>query len=791
VNAIVELALKARTMADVEALEAKLQAAGATTTRYLGDREANFSALSNSADPKMLIFERLTNAFDALIELEVRRQQPNISALTGPHLAAQVLHGMPKDDLNPKGSKERELAQLIAMEFVDSDDSARRPTIAVRDYGIGISNGEAPYTILSLEESNKLRKPYTHGVFGKGGSLASMFSDATVYVLRKQPDVLSPGERDLVTVAVVRAVDLPDYGLPFLRYLVVPCAEDHRGLPWSCPASDTGFKPGVYVAHINYHAGRIGQQTWNQEESVYAYAETLLFRPTFPYTLRDGRSGAAKRRPDGREDAVLGGLSARLERISVPDDAISDRSGVASLTVQDVGPVKLRWHLFTTLDKRRSYVAKGNVVIFTHDGQVHHVWDQQRFNGMVPARSRVATRIFVEVQTEDVPRKVCRQVFTSFRNELRKVPQAAALEAAVAEWLTHDPDLREIEDKLTKEALRASAEKLSAGFLDRLNRAIAAKIPLPGLGFGGQGTGTAARPPKPIPELHAEPTYFTAPECVTVVVGEPRTFYGSINAVDGFVPSRGSVELDSGAGTDALTLSVGDLRRGRLQLRLDAKVGAAVTELRVPLLLSWLRLSGGIGRLHWPLRVRILSDPPEINPGKGHTGRTREDRRKRSRFALIWSRHDDQRDRCWTEETAGDLQLLTGAVLAERYPDQYGELREIEVAIPTIVLNKQFSPWHAYLQGARATDAAMQARQERYGIAVGVAIAQLWAAEDRIEKARLEHEAHPNGGEEPLRPMDEAQRRRAASEAARGVLALLPDFDRLTTELRAPVASEA
>lgn len=365
------------------------------------------------------------------------------------------------------------------------------------------------------------------------------------------------------------------------------------------------------------------------------------------------------------------------------------------------------------------------------------------------------------------------------------------METAVAEWLTHDPDLRDIEDKLTKEALRASAERMSAGFLDRLNRAIAAKIPLSGLGFGGRGAGTAARPPKPLPDLHVEPTYFTAPESVAVVIGQPRIFYGSINAVDGFVPNRGNVELVSAEGTDDLALSVGDLRRGRLQLRLDAKVSAALVERCVFLALTWLRSSGGIGRLQWPLRVRILSAALETNHGEGQTGRAREDGRKRSRFALIWSRHDDQRDRSWTEETAGDLQLLAGKVLAERYPDQYGELQEIDVEIPTIVLNDQFSPWHAYLHGvARATDAAMQARRERYGIAVGVAIAQLWAAEDRIDKARAEHEAHPNGGEEPARPMDEAQRRRAVTEAARGILALLPDFDRIALELReAAVAS--
>jgi len=137
------------------------------------------------------------------------------------------------------------------------------------------------------------------------------------------------------------------------------------------------------------------------------------------------------------------------------------------------------------------------------------------------------------------------------------------------------------------------------------------------------------------------------------------------------------------------------------------------------------------------------------------------------------------------------MQLLTGKVLAEQYPDRYGELANIDGEIPTIVLNDQFASWHAYLQGvARATDAAMLARRERYAIAMGVAVAQLWAAENEIARRRSEHEVHPNGGEEPPTAMDEAQRRRAVSEGARGILALLPDFDRLAIDLREPVAVE-
>jgi hypothetical protein len=801
-STIVEHALKARTMADIEALEDLLRQAGATKIRYLGDREANYSALSSSADPKMLIFERLTNAFDALLELEVKRQKPELPELLSPRVAAQRLYHMPKDDLNPSGTNERAVAKLIRMEFLDSDDSGRRPTIAIRDYGIGVSNREAPYTILSLEESNKLKKPYTHGVFGKGGSLACTFSEATVLVMRKHLDLLEPGERDLVTVAIVKEIDLPDYGLPIFRYLVVPTREDSRGLPFACAAKDVDFEPGVYVAHINYRAEHMGIQTWQREESAYAYAETLLFRPTLPYTLRDSRSPPANRRPTGKEETVLSGLGRRLDRtvtsakLAVEESdqvpSVTAYSRVARLRVQGVGTVHLRWHRFASREKRSGYVAKGNVLVFTHDGQVHHAWDQQRFATMVPGRSRVAASIFVEVDTDEVPRKICRRIFTSFRNDLRRVPESQTLEETVAAWLAHDPDLKDIEERLAKEALAASVQKMSKQFLDRLNRAIAAKTNLLDSGIGRIGAGAPTPPPRPVPELHPEPTSFTAPESISVVAGEQRVFYAQVNAFDGFVPERGTVEIEKGPRDAQLALSVGDLRRGRLQLQIDAQASKTPAEHRVLLVLTWLRKSGGIGRLQWPLKVSVLTERPVTERKDERAKGAKGAGHSRSFIALIWSKNADQQERGWTEMTAGDLQRVSGRVLAERYPEQYNELKDECAEISTVVLNETFAPWRRYLHGvSQSSDAAVRARRERYALAVGVAIAQLWGKEEQLRKKHAEYEAHPNGGEEPTKPMDEGQMRRALSETALGILAVLPEFDHLVIELREPVVAQA
>lgn len=66
---------------------------------------------------------------------------------------------------------------------------------------------------------------------------------------------------------------------------------------------------------------------------------------------------------------------------------------------------------------------------------------------------------------------------------------------------------------------------------------------------------------------------------MTLLIGGRATAYLEINAVDGFVPERGTVTLDSRDGLTLPATGVGDLRKGRLRLTLAAP--ATLSEERV------------------------------------------------------------------------------------------------------------------------------------------------------------------------------------------------------------------
>jgi hypothetical protein len=761
-------ALTARTISDVDRLEAEIvKRVGGEWPRNLGDNEANWSVIASGVDPRTVIFERVTNMWDALIEAEAQRRQD--FACTSPAEAARKFLGVPRGGPSELVNAERErIAALSTLSFLDSDDSSRQPSVAARDFGIGVTPVEMPETILSLQRSNKLHKPYLHGVFGKGGSIACLFSKATIIVTRKQPDLLD-GAEDRVAVAIVREADAPDVRLPFFRYLTGP-----DSLPYSVPSSEADFEPGTYVVHIGYQAEKMGQQTWQLEESVYAFAETLLFRPTLPYRLEDGRSAAHNRRPEGRrKPTVVMGLGQRLAALK-PADGLLDSSRPARISIPNVGDVGLRWWLFDDEDKRRRRLAKGYATLFTTGGQVHRYWDTSRFKLLVDGRGRVARRIVVEVDTDSIDPKKRVRIFSSFRDVFLKSPEAAALERAVAEWLAADPDLEEAESRFTREALRSAGRGVSAALRQRLNRAIRGRNR--GLSGAGPGTTPGPRPPKPKPEdeLYPEPTEFVGPENVQIQPGQRRIVYVRCNAHDGFIPDTGEIEVEATPGLD-VSYGVGDLRRGRLQLSLQVPEDAALGEYELDVTLSWMRAAGGAATLHWPIKLELVSELAPAQPRGGQPRRPAS----RGDFAFLWSDHETQEG--WDDEVVGELQYIKGDELAAAHKE-YRALKGDDTLVPTVVLNSRFRDFAAYLRGIvsrGASDEARELREDRYAIAVGVAVANLHLREEKLKKAYAAYEQAANGREEPERALTDAQMRRALAEHARGVLTLLPEFDQL------------
>ena len=198
---LVKMAMEVATRADFDVLTAALRQAGASFERPVGDQAGNLSAISASGDPEHFVLELVTNAQDAVLE-----RQAAAIRLTGesvpysPRELAAVLGWPGETDTN------QSLAQNIQLMFRHSGDKAK-PTICIRDAGIGIDPIQVRKTILSLNQAPKNYASYLQGNYGKGGSTLYRDGSGAVLLGRPSPELVAEtGCEDNVWLTVVDAV---------------------------------------------------------------------------------------------------------------------------------------------------------------------------------------------------------------------------------------------------------------------------------------------------------------------------------------------------------------------------------------------------------------------------------------------------------------------------------------------------------------------------------------------------------------------------------------------------------
>lgn len=108
--------------------------------------------------------------------------------------------------------------------------------------------------------------------------------------------------------------------------------------------------------------------------------------------------------------------------------------------------------------------------------------------------------------------------------------------------------------------------------------------------------------------------------------------------------------------------------------------------------------------------------------------------------------------------------------LADKRPE-YKDLAKIDAEIPTIVLNRTYSPLKSYVQAraAELTEEGKEQARERYAVGVGVALLVLDQDARKADKTG--------------KPLDDATLDAGRQAAARAVLSVMPAYDRLAKEL--------
>ncbi len=747
---IVKLAANAATTEDLAELQSLLSHAGASFERPVGDLPGNQTVISAVGDPEHLVFEAVTNASDAELERYASARRTDGEEVPHNPRALAALVGYP----SASPELQQDLALRVNVSLRDSGN-IERPTIAVRDHGIGIEGRSVRNTILSLARSPKEGKPYLAGLYGKGGSTLLREAKGTILMGRPSPELLAEsGGDDHIWITVVYGIDLGHELTQWVYRTTAAFQPDRPDISGSvlrvpvdaAAAAGIEFDAGTLVTHIAYRAKDIGlrSKSKNDSRSIWVVGNTRLYDPVLPWSVSDDRYDDTAGEPYrlyGRRRMFEGGSPQQMQ--GSPQEAelplIDPESG-------ETGSLGVKAFVFTK-EARRNATARDHAVLFTINGYAQAVWSPAEVSrrtadarGGVTGLRRIPELMFVAVSLDSLPPRLRSLTVSPDRSGFTDTRLAREIQYQVAQWLVTDPYFHDLERELDA----AEVRRVNAAPIDeKLLKEISQKLGLPGLGGGGGGTRRGDPPP---PELLLdEPTHLQGPDSVQLLAGEARRVTLNLNAKDGFVPSFAEVavlaeELELLGGTAPTKL-----RRGRFSINLLVPKDTPEGDYKVEIVTSWLNRGSSIEQeLSWPLSVTVLSEraekPPPVAAGKMPV--------------VVW-------DSKATAEVVGEVvDSYTGSEIAAMYSEAAWAAGAGDRRVLAIILNEKYKPWEKWLEKAsQASSGAVTRYRNRYVVGVSVGLAEVYGV--------------GRDSTDPLQALDEPTRLRASQVVGNAVIASL------------------
>lgn len=591
-------ALTAATPDEVEAVLALAEVElGGLHWRDLGDRANNAGTVQIASSAASALTERITNSIDGMLELMAAQKGGTMPS--SPREAARLWFGIPYAGVGEMtDTSRRTLAENISVILEDSGE-ADRPTIRLRDRGIGQHPDDAPRTLLSLNENNKVAKPYLQGAYGQGASATYRFGRYTVAITRRAPG-LTDGRADLVgwTVVWEDPGDPTVQKLPIYRYLV----DSYNKIPAFTPdLLDDPTWHGVQITHVAYELRGYTAAYTQPKNGIWALFHSALFDPVLPF-LVGGNRAVDIRTAKANSTRVVIGNAARLNNPNGPrgDLDVSYRNSatfdLTKATDRDLGSFSINYWVLqrppgstSTTDPTASYVGTDNAVTMTLSGQRQDTESRNwlRHKTELPFLVR---NLIVQIDVDGLSALAKRELFASTRERAIDSDLRDRIYDEVATVLKGDAELRRLEREERDKLLAQSTEQVDDKVRERLRRHIQTLLknktrpvqkadmvpdnPPTGGGKGKRDTDDT--------HLPAVPTSITFPRNpITVKQGGTTNVWVEINAKNGYLPDHEadlSVTFDPVLGGKVADIAKSRLLGGRSQWRLQAASDAPLDE---------------------------------------------------------------------------------------------------------------------------------------------------------------------------------------------------------------------
>jgi len=427
----------------------------------VGGRKNNLATINIGTDPASGVTERITNAIDAVMEKEWELKGKPEDFRT-PRQASEEWFGIEEGKISkikdPRDKRISELSDKIQVTLYDSGQE-NKPTIEIRDKGIGLEPEQFSKTILDLNGNNKIGKLHLMGAYGQGGSTALSYNNTTIIISKPFFGDQRKKRKVAWTIVRINPGDINKDKHEWYEYLV----EKSTGQPFISEADDDVFEPGTLVRHIMMDIGKFKGIFTAQTNSLWYLAHNYLFDPIIPFTISDRRSERTGNR------TVTGN-----NRLLTYTENLEYQNQVG-LTFKD-GKVVIYWWVLNTLgddpkNRINQYASVSNPIIITFNGQKQGTLG----NGLIKNDLKLPfldRYIIVQIEADNMDNDSKRQIFSSTRESLRDTSILEELKKLTIDTLNEDDELK----RLDRERKQRYFTKEDSQVLDSLKKRLARRI---------------------------------------------------------------------------------------------------------------------------------------------------------------------------------------------------------------------------------------------------------------------------------------------------------------------------
>jgi len=453
----------------------------------VGGKADNIATINMGTDPAAGLTERITNAIDAVLELEWHKQGKPTD-IKSPRMAAQQWFNIPYGKLsyieNASDKNIQDLSKKIRVTLMDSEKE-NHPTVEVRDKGIGLSAEQFKTTILSLHGGNKLHKLYLMGAYGQGGSTALSFSNFTIIISKP-----SLGDKDFLgkvsfTIVRINQGDINFDKQPWYEY----CVDQKTQLPFTLTVDDKIYSPGTLVRHIGMDLNKYTAKITGPTNSLWYLGHHFMFDAVLPYTISGERQKDLNKETEKIENRIVLGNNRRLSRGGGDDKELTQYKREATLTFRD-GKVTIYYWVLTLegdkpWDRIKNYTLASQPIIITFNGQKQGYLPNYLVKNdlKLPFLEKY---LVVQIECDLLDNESKRHLFSTTRESLRDTSILDELKKITIDTLNADDNLQ----RLDKERKDRYLKKDETEAIDKLRKRLATRI---NAYLKGSGSGSSVR----------------------------------------------------------------------------------------------------------------------------------------------------------------------------------------------------------------------------------------------------------------------------------------------------------